>query len=65
MAIRINRKWKKRILIVVIVYVVTGIALYFLQDRFLFRPQPLSQSFAYKFKEPFKEVNIPITSESN
>lgn len=51
--------------VLLVIYAVTGITLYFLQDQFLFRPLPLPGTYAYHFKEPFKEINIPVTSSSN
>jgi pimeloyl-ACP methyl ester carboxylesterase len=65
MELQQRRKWKKRMKVVFIIYVVVGITLYFLQDRLLLRPTPLTQNFPYNFKQPFREFNIPINSQSN
>ena len=51
--------------ILVIIYAVGGIALYYLQDRFLFRPTPLAKDYKFDFEYPFREVNIPYNAESN
>jgi len=60
-----KRNWIRGIKIALIVYEIAGTGLYFLQDVILFRPQPLSAGQRYNFKEPFKEINIPIDHESN
>lgn len=63
---KINRKrvwkWAK---ILVVVYIAGGIALYFLQDYILFHPVTLKREDKYEFAEKHKEVNIPITANSN
>ena len=55
-------KWTK---ILFIVYISGGIALYFLQDYILFHPISLKKDHKYGFPEKYREVNIPITENSN
>ena len=59
-----NRKRKRLILrwlkIIIIIYCAIGIALYYLQERFLFHPTPLPYNFTFAFRDSFKEVNIEI-----
>jgi len=55
-------KWFK---ILAIVYVLGGVALYFLQDYILFHPVTLKRDHKYDFPEKNKEINIPITENSN
>lgn len=43
---------------VIIIYCSIGIALYYLQEKFLFHPEPLAKDYAYQFDAPFEEVNI-------
>ncbi len=50
-------RWLK---IIIIIYCGIGIALYYLQERFLFHPEKLSASYVYHFDVPFEEVNIPF-----
>lgn len=50
-------RWLK---IIIIVYCSIGIALYYLQEKFLFHPEKLSAAYVYRFDVPFAEVNIPI-----
>ena len=56
-----NRKiifrWLK---IIILIYSSIGIALYYLQEKFLFHPEKLSAAYVYHFKEPFEELNIPF-----
>lgn len=44
--------------VIVLVYCTLGIALYYLQEKFLFHPVSLSPDYTYSFKQPFKEVNL-------
>ncbi|HMK16802.1 MAG TPA: alpha/beta fold hydrolase [Chitinophagaceae bacterium] len=55
-------KWVK---ILSIVYVLGGVALYFLQDYVLFHPVTLKRDHNYNFPEKYKDINIPITENSN
>ena len=48
-------KWTK---IILVVYILGGVALYFLQDYILFRPVPLKKDYNYNFPEKHKEINI-------
>ncbi|WP_301926045.1 alpha/beta hydrolase [Ferruginibacter sp.] len=54
------RKWLKWL---VIVYVCIGIALYFLQNLFLFHPVHLARNYQYHFNVPFKEYDIPFNTK--
>jgi pimeloyl-ACP methyl ester carboxylesterase len=49
--------------IIIIVYCLLGIALYYLQDYILFRPQTLDSDYKFSFNKPFEEVRIPLNSE--
>ncbi len=48
-------RWLK---VIVLVYCTLGIALYYLQEKFLFHPVSLAADYNYSFKQPFKEVNL-------
>lgn len=50
-------RWLK---IIVMLYCAIGIALYYLQEKFLFHPEKLSAAYVYHFTVPFEEVNIPF-----
>jgi len=58
-----NRKrifrWLK---IIILIYCITGIALFYLQENFLFHPEKLSNAYVYHFNIPFEEVNIPMNN---
>lgn len=58
-----SRKIKRWLLIILAVYVIAGIALYFLQEKFLFHPGKLPGDYAYNFGVPFKEINLPVNKE--
>lgn len=44
----------------IIGYVVLGILAYFIQDRFIFKPEKLPQDFVYKYDAPFKEIDFEV-----
>ncbi len=50
-------RWAK---VVVLLYAAIGIALFYLQDRFLFHPEKLSRDYVRYFDIPFQEINIPF-----
>ena len=50
-------RWTK---IFVLFYCILGIALYYLQDYFLFHPTVLPRNYQYHFEVPFSEVEIPF-----
>lgn len=51
--------------IIIVVYGTAAIALYYLQEKLMFRPKPLPPDYKYKFNIPFKEVNIPLNAKDN
>lgn len=58
------RGWRL-IKIIVVTYCSAGVALYYLQEKLIFRPTPLPPDYQFKFAIPFKEVNIPLTKKDN
>lgn len=62
-AIMQNRKWKTVFVWIrglVLLYIIIGVALFYLQDFFLFHPVTLDRNYLYQFGFPFEEVNIPF-----
>jgi alpha-beta hydrolase superfamily lysophospholipase len=55
-------RWTK---IIIIIYCSAGIALYYLQEKLMFHPAPLSPDYQFKFDIPFKEINIPLNAKDN
>lgn len=56
-----RRKIYRFTIVFTLIYCSVGIALYHLQDKFLFHPDALPKDFQFKFTIPFKEVNIAMT----
>jgi uncharacterized protein len=56
------RKW---LLILALVYIAGGIAIYFLQDYVLFRPVSLKRDHKYDFKEPHQDITIDISDNEH
>ena len=50
-------RWLK---VIIIIYSTIGIALYYLQEKFLFHPEKLSTAYVFHFNVPFEEINIPF-----
>lgn len=51
--------WLHTLVIVLIVYVTISVALYYLQDYMLFKPEKLSEDFQFNYKnQEFKEYNL-------
>jgi pimeloyl-ACP methyl ester carboxylesterase len=46
-------------------YTIIGIALFFMQDIFLFRPTKLPADYQYKFDMPFRQVDLAVSEEKN
>ena len=49
--------------IALLIYASIGIALFYLQDKFLFHPQKLSADYQFKFDGKFEEMNVPFNEE--
>ena len=58
-----TKRWVLWVQIIIIVYCSIGIALYYLQDRFLFHPVKLPSTHQFSFDVPFKEISIPFNEE--
>lgn len=41
-------------------YVLLAVLLYFIQDKFIFKPEKLPEDFVYKYDAPFREINFDI-----
>lgn len=54
---RILKRWIK---VIVLLYSSIGIALFYLQEKFLFHPLPLARDYQYHFDVPFKEVELAM-----
>ncbi len=61
-AIKRIRKWG---IIVLAIYIVCGVTLYFLQEKFLFHPEELPADYEFNFTVPFKEINLEVNDEKN
>ena len=55
-------RWIK---ITVLLYCSSGIALYYLQEYFLFHPTTLAPDYTFSFSAPFEEINMPINATTN
>lgn len=52
-------RWAK---IIVLLYSAIGIALFYLQDYFLFHPTVIERNVAWKFDMPFEEIDLPFNN---
>lgn len=53
-------RWKKWLWTLLTVYLLIGMAFYFLQDYVLFRPVSLKRETSYSFSQPHREISIPL-----
>lgn len=58
-----KKKIFNRLQIVTIIYVLIGAALYFLQNAILFHPVTMKRDHNYNFKEPHRDISIPINDK--
>ncbi|MEP6700650.1 MAG: alpha/beta fold hydrolase [Bacteroidota bacterium] len=61
---RLKKIWKW-FQIAILIYIAIGVALYFLQDKFLFHPEKLPADYKYQFDIPFQQIDLPVTGEKN
>ena len=59
------RKIWKWIKIVLAIYIVIGIAAYFLQEKLLFRGEKLAPDHSFQFTSPFREINLEVNNAKN
>lgn len=61
---KFNKKifWRT-VKITLFIYCAAGIALYYLQDKFLFHPEKVDPGTPYHFNVPFEELRIPFNEE--
>ena len=55
-------RWAK---VLILLYSIIGIAVYYLQDKLLFHPEPVDRKTTYHFTQPYSEVNLPYDKETN
>lgn len=53
-----NRRIKKILITIGSLYVIVFFALYFLQEKMIFMPEPLAQDYSYSFSGNFEEFNL-------
>lgn len=63
--IKKKRIWIRWVKIIVLIYILIGIALYYLQDKILLHPVAHPEGYTYTFNSPFTEVDIPINKNEN
>ncbi len=59
------RKFWKWFKIVTLIYIIIGVALFFLQDKFIFHPKKLPANYQYSFNIPFRQIDLPVTANKN
>lgn len=60
--IRIKKIWKW-FKIAILSYIIIGIGLFTIQEKFIFHPEKLPADYRYQFNIPFREINLPVSSE--
>ncbi|MFC4263440.1 alpha/beta hydrolase [Ferruginibacter yonginensis] len=49
--------------ITLLIYALIGIALYYLQEKFIFHPTPMAAKDSFHFTQKFEEVRLPINDD--
>jgi pimeloyl-ACP methyl ester carboxylesterase len=55
-------KWFR---LIALLYVMIGVALYFLQDKLIFHPTKLPPDYVYQFDTPFRQIDLAVSGEKN
>lgn len=55
-----KRKWIRLLNILLVIYLLIGVAAYFFQDRFLFHPEIIAKEKKFNFPVPYKETNVVL-----
>jgi pimeloyl-ACP methyl ester carboxylesterase len=64
MQTRFEKKTWKSIKIILLIYILAGCTLYFVQDLLLFHPTPLSADHKFAFANEYKEHNIHLSDRN-
>lgn len=48
------------ILYIILAYLLLAVVIYFIQERFIFKPEKLKQDFIYKYDAPFRELFFDV-----
>jgi pimeloyl-ACP methyl ester carboxylesterase len=59
---RVFFRWLK---VIILLYSGVGIALYYLQERILFHPEPLAKNTKFQFPDSCREINIPYDAQTS
>ena len=62
---KLYQKLKRILLLLLALYIIGGIALYFLQDNIIFHGEPYPANYRYQFNEPFKQIDLPLDKHNN
>ncbi len=58
-----NKKWKRGLLIALIVYLLGGLALYFFQEKFIFHPVAIANEAPLNISAPHEEIRVPVDAD--
>lgn len=58
-----NRKWIRLLNILLVIYLLVGVAAYLFQDRFLFHPEVIAEEKKFSFHVPYREVNVVLDED--
>lgn len=61
---RLKKIWKW-FQIIALVYIMLGVVLYFLQEKFIFHPEKLPADYQYQFDIPFRQIDLAVSAEKN
>lgn len=60
-----RKRWLRWINLLLVVYLLGGVAVYFFQDNMIFHPEKVSQDSSYHFSQKHKDITIAINDSYN
>ena len=61
----LRKTWFRWIKIILLIYCIIGIALYYGQEKLMFKPVAIPKDSTYRFDVPYKELNLAYNASSN
>lgn len=58
--ISLNKKWKRRLLIALIIYLLAGLGIYLFQEKFIFQPIAIASETPLNITHPHEEIRVPV-----
>ncbi|NCU06117.1 MAG: alpha/beta hydrolase, partial [Chitinophagaceae bacterium] len=64
MQLKTKRRIRNGLIFATVIYILGGLALWFLQEKIFFHPKQIRPGDAFQFNEPHKEENVQVDASS-